>query len=158
VPDPTLTISTRFLAPVEEVWRIKTDPALLDAEFRPDHFRLDAAAFARLFQGTLPFTLPAKLHLLGLPIGLPWPVTIDVAEPLVRYRDRSTNLLYRAFAHEHLFTPDDGGCLYTDRVTFTPRFLPGIVAALTRSTFRRRHANAARHLPVDPTHVGRLSG
>lgn len=155
-----LRVWTRFLAPVEEVWRIKTDPSLVEAEFMPLlSFRLPAE-LATLAAGAAPpvGTLSARLGPPGLAL-LPWPVTLSDVEPGRRFVDTSANALYRDWRHEHRLEPTPDGCRYIDAVTFTPA-LPAqkLAAILTRRLFLHRHRRAAALLPTDPqaTAVGVL--
>lgn len=153
-----LRVWTRFFASPEEVWRVKTDPATVEAEFLPHRFRLGAPAD---LSGALepPVHLDASIAFFGLPPALRWPSEIVEWVPGERFRDRSENLLFREFDHLHLLEPTPDGCRYVDAVTFTPA-LPAqkLTAILTRRLFLARHRAAATRLPADPqaTAVGVL--
>lgn len=147
-----LRVWTRFLAPVAEVWRIKTEGPSLRGEFPAWlPFRVDdEAALERAFSACEPCEVRGSLGL-----GIPWPLRLEAVEPGVRYRDSSQNALYRRFEHEHIFEPTRDGCRYIDDVIFEPA-LPA-AKALALSTlwlFQGRHRRAARLLPVDPQSVG----
>jgi ligand-binding SRPBCC domain-containing protein len=152
-----LRVWTRFLAPVEDVWRLKTDGAALAAEFRPFwSFRVDdAEAYARAFAEGRPHEADGRLCPRGWPIGVRWPLRMESVEPGVSYRDTSQNRLYRRFEHTHLFEPTPDGCRYVDAVTFTPA-LPAqkLAAILTRRFFVHRHQVAATRLKADPQATG----
>lgn len=152
-----LRVWTRFLAPVDDVWRLKTDPAALAAEFRPYwSFRVkDAEAHARAFAEGRASEVEGRLCPRGWPVGLRWPLRVEAVEPGVSYRDSSANRLYTRFEHTHLFEPTPDGCRYVDVVTFTPA-LPAqkIAAILTRRFFVHRHHVAAARLPADPQATG----
>ena len=155
-----LRVWTRFLAPVEEVWRIKTDLGLLSAEFGPIFaFRAGSGAMPPHPFERAPLSTKASFGLSLLPFGIPWPLELTESEPMRRYVDTSQNLLYREWRHEHLFEPTPDGCRYMDAVTFIPA-LPAqkLAAILTRRVFLHRHLRAAKHLPADPqaTAVGVL--
>ena len=152
-----LRVWTRFLAPGAEVWKLKTDLAALSAEFRP------WAAFGGVDPGALNGPVPsqhlAKLRPLGLPGGFAWPLTLEVVEPEVRFRDTSTSALFSRFEHDHVFEPTPDGCRYIDVVTFTPTFpAQKLAAIMTRRMFVHHHTVAAKRLPTDPqaTAVGML--
>lgn len=155
-----LRVWTRFLAPIDEVWKLETDPAEISAGFRPlATFRFsDEAALARALAGEVPVTVDARFGF-G-PVGVvAWPSTLDVVEPGKRFRDTSENALFSRWEHEHLFEETPDGCRYVDAVTFTPK-LPAqkIMAIATQRMFQRRHRAAAKRLPTDPqaTAVGVL--
>lgn len=151
-----LRVWTRFLAPVADVWRLKTDPARVEEEFRPHRFRLgDPAALTRAVAGEVPTHVDASLAFAGLPVALAWPIELVEAVPMERFRDQSSNRLFRDFDHLHLFEPTSDGCRYVDAVTFTPA-LPAqkLTAILTRRLFVQRHRAAAAHLPADPQATG----
>lgn len=157
-----LRVWTRFLAPVEEVWRLKTDLGQIAAEFAPLlSFRLPKELSGLSADAPPPMPLgplPARLGPPGLPL-LPWPLTVAEVDPRRRYVDTSANALYRDWRHEHRFEPTPDGCRYIDAVTFTPA-LPAqkLAAILTRRLFLHRHLRASRLLPADPqaTAVGVL--
>ncbi len=152
-----LTVWTRFRAPVEAVWDLKTDPLALAREFLP-WIRVEAKdvdglrrALRQTGKGTFPGRVTGPLGL----IGVAWPFSIQGTEPPRWYRDGSSNLLYADFQHEHRFEPiPGGGCRYVDEVVFTPRAGPSRLSAeLTRALFVHRHHRAARELPVEPDAV-----
>jgi len=153
-----LSVWTRYAAPVDEVWRLKTDVHFLADELGP-WLRLRADDPNQLQQalrhtggGVYSGRMAGPLGL----VGLRWPLEVRSSEPLVAYCDSSSNLLYAHFEHRHLFQPtDDDHVRYVDEVVFTPALRPDrLWARLTERTFVRRHHRAARHLAVDPGVVG----
>lgn len=149
-----LRVWTRFLAPVDRVWALKTDPAALADEFRPSmRFSVpDVDALRRALQdGEVPKDLDARLLPGGAPPGVPWPIHFDRWERNKVYRDTSENALYARYEHEHLFEETPDGCRYVDAVTFTPRNpLQKASAIATQRFFQHRHRVAAKRLPSDP--------
>lgn len=148
-----LRVWTRFLAPVKEVWAIKTDMKALSEEFEPwCTFRAAGEVPADPFVG--PGQFQARFGVLGLPI-LPWPIDLKEVVPQERFVDHSQNALYSRFEHQHLFEETPDGCRYIDAVTFVPT-LPAqkLSAILTQRVFRHRHQVAARRLPTDPQVTG----
>lgn len=148
-----LRVWTRFLDPPERVWAVKTDPALLRAEFPAwAPFSVDEPdTLLAAFRRSEPARVEGRMGLLRLA----WPMHLEVVEPHTRYRDTSSNQLFSRFEHEHLFEPTSDGTRYIDAVTFTPR-LPAAKAAaiLTQRLFVRRHRAAAKHLQADARTVG----
>jgi ligand-binding SRPBCC domain-containing protein len=151
-----LRVWTRFLAPIDEVWKLKTDPDELEAEFRPwASLRVDRAAIARALAGEVPCEVAMRLGPGPVGVGIAWPATVDVAEPMKRFRDTSTNALYSRWEHEHLFEETPDGCRYVDAVTFVSRSpLQKLSAIATQRVFQHRHAVAAKRLPTDPQATG----
>lgn len=140
-----LRVWTRFLAPVEDVWRLKTDPKRISEEFSPlASFRLIGDSFHGVGSYKARFGPP------GLPM-MEWPVELEVWEEGVRFVYSSKNLLYAAFRHEHSFETTPEGCRYIDEVQFTSK-LPAQKAAaiMLQRLFQHRHRVSARHLPSDP--------
>lgn len=140
-----LRVWTRFLAPVEEVWKIKTDLRHISAEFGPWlSFQTVGDAIVS------PGHWDARFGLRGLAL-LPWPIELTEVLPGERFVDTSQNALYRRFEHQHLFEPTPDGCRYIDAVTFESA-LPAqkLSAILTQRVFLHRHRVAARLLPTDP--------
>lgn len=147
-----LRVWTRFLAPVEDVWRLKTDPARISEEFLPyASFRIqDDAALAQLLATGAPGELSASFKLgRALPVG--WPIRVESVVPNVSFRDTSVNKLYARFEHDHLFETTPDGCRYVDAVTFVSTLpLQKATAIATKRMFEHRHRVAAKHLPTDP--------
>jgi ligand-binding SRPBCC domain-containing protein len=152
-----LRVWTRFLAPVEDVWRLKTDPEALAAEFLPYvSFRVDdAESYVRAFAEGRAVEAAGRLCPRGWPVGVRWPMRLESVDPGTSYRDSSTNRLYTRFEHTHLFEPTPDGCRYVDAVTFTPA-LPAqkLAAILTRRFFVHRHRVAAGRLRADQQATG----
>lgn len=147
-----LRVWTRFLAPPEQVWALKTDLDRLSQELWPLVLAFEdrAAVLAALQQGR-PGSFPARLY----PPGIRWVTELTEIVPGQRFVDRSRNALYRDFEHRHLVEPSQDGTRYVDDVTFTPAGpCPDLVVRLTRHSFQRRHRRAARHLPHDPRATG----
>ncbi len=152
-----LRVWTRFLAPPDQVWLLKTDPAALAAEFRPFlSLRVgDPRPLADALDRGEPATVDARLCPRGLPFGVRWPIHLRGGTRPTVYTDASENRIYSRFEHEHRFEPTSDGCRYLDAVTFVPA-LPAskLVAILTRRFFVHRHTVAARRLPSDPQATG----
>jgi len=144
---------TRFFAPVEAVWQLKTSPADNRAEFRPwFHFHISNAAglFAAIQAGQTP-----SAQAWMIPPGIAWPLTVVRNEPGVLFEDHSQNMLYSRFEHQHLFQQTPDGCRYIDDVIFTPRLPTAKLAAIvTQHLFIHRHRVAARSLDADTRTVG----
>jgi ligand-binding SRPBCC domain-containing protein len=143
-----LRVWTRFYAPVDEVWRLKTDPALLAAEFRPwFHFHVpDRKGMVEAISAGAPGDFQARL----IPPGVAWPIRLEAVDRPRGYVDSSTNALFPLFRHEHVLQPTDDGCRYVDQVVFSTS-LPAqkLVAIFTQRLFVHRHRVAARSLPTD---------
>lgn len=159
--DPTtpyrwrLRVWTRFLAPVDQVWQVKTDMAVARREFWPffdfkvdDPHRLSRAVRF----GLVPETFQARLW----PWPVAWQTELVEAIPGQRFVDRSQNALFQAFEHRHLFEASEDGSRYIDDVRFTPADgLPQRLAArLTARLFVHRHRQAAGQLPHDERATG----
>ncbi len=142
-----LRVSTRFKAPLEEVWALKTDPEKLRQEFQPWlHLSVaDAPALAQALQGKgLPRTIDCRIW------GLPWPIEVTECSPGARFCDRSENALFDLWEHEHRFEQASDAAFYLDAVTFTPRWgPPHLVARAVEALFVHRHRKAAQQLPTD---------
>lgn len=147
-----LRVWTRFLAPVEDVWALKTDPDAIMAEFRPLHsFVLkDADAVRRALGGAVPTEIAASLRL-GRLIPIAWPSRVEAAVKGESFRDTSTNALFSRWEHDHVFEVTPDGCRYLDAITFTST-LPAqkATAIVVKRLFEHRHAVAAKRLPTDP--------
>lgn len=151
-----LRVWTRFLVPVEEVWQLKTDRAWIEAEFAPHRFRLGGdGSLDRLEGVTLPLRVDSSIAFFGVLPAVSWPTELVEWVPGERFRDRSSNRLFREFDHVHHFERTPDGCRYIDAVTFTPA-LPAqkLTAILTRRLFLARHRAAARRLKADPQATG----
>jgi ligand-binding SRPBCC domain-containing protein len=145
---------TRFFAPPEEVWALKTDPAAIAAEFAPWlAFRMDGDALTRCLASGGEGHIPARFGPL-LPL-VSWPVALKGGTRPERFTDHSQNALFTRFEHDHLFEPGaDGSTRYIDAVTFTPAMLPKFSALILQRVFRHRHAVAAKRIPTDPQVTG----
>lgn len=147
-----LRVWTRFLAPVADVWALKTDPAAIQAEFRPwMAFCLpEGDALARALAGNVPTDLACSLRL-GRVLPVAWPARVESAVKHQSYRDTSTNKLFSRFEHDHLFEVTPDGCRYVDAVTFTSTApAQKVFAIATQRLFQHRHTVAAKRLPTDP--------
>lgn len=150
-----LRVWTRFFAPVEDVWKLKTDPAAIMAEFRPySSFCIDDAGLREALGGKVPVDLKASLRL-GRMLPVAWPLRLESVKVNASFRDTSANRLFSRFEHDHIFEPTVDGCRYIDAVTFTST-VPAqkITAILTKRLFEHRHAVAAKALPTDPQATG----
>lgn len=150
-----LRVWTRFLAPLEDVWKLKTDPAAIAAEFRPYHsFSMNDEAIRAALGGDVPADIPASFRV-GRMVPIAWPIHLAAAQHHVSYRDTSTNQLFSRFEHDHLFEVTPDGCRYIDAVTFVST-VPAqkLTAILLKRMFEHRHAVAARALPTDPQATG----
>lgn len=140
-----LRVWTRFLAPVEDVWRLKTDPKQISAEFFPfASFRLEGELRTEVGRMSARFGPP------GLPL-MPWPVELERWEEGKIFVDSSENLLYSKFRHEHIFEATPDGCRYIDQVNFSGTLPTQKLAAIAlQRLFQHRHRVAAKKLPSDP--------
>jgi ligand-binding SRPBCC domain-containing protein len=146
-----LRVWTRFLAPVEEVWALKTDPRAIVAEFRPHGFSMAETDLAAALAGKVPADIAATFRFGGIPPGISWPIRLESVVEHQRYRDTSTNALYSRWEHDHVFETTPDGCRYVDAVTFTSTApLQKLFAILTKRTFERRHRIAAKRIATDP--------
>jgi len=148
-----LLVWTRYFASVEAVWSLKTDPVALADEFRPYvffHMKKTDEFSTAMAQGQ-PFAAEARL----MPWGIRWPMKMEEVVPHVRFRDTSSNRLYKNFEHVHLFEETSDGCRYIDQVTFTPA-LPAnkLIAIFTKRLFEHRHRVAAGRLSADRRTIG----
>ncbi|MDP2308158.1 MAG: hypothetical protein Q8P18_19215 [Pseudomonadota bacterium] len=147
-----LRVWTRFLAPREDVWALKTDAAAIEAEFRPwMSFCLPKGdELARALGGAAPVDLPCTLRI-GRVLPIAWPARLESAVLHESFRDTSTNALYSRFEHDHLFEVTPDGCRYIDSVTFTSTSpAQKWFAIATQRLFQHRHTVAAKRLPTDP--------
>ena len=145
-----LRVWTRFFAPPDRVWALKSDPAAIEAEFplwAPFSLGDKAALAAAIAAG--------QGELRGRLGPLPWPLRLVGVQPGQSFEDRSENALFSRWEHVHTVEPTPDGARYIDAVTFTPA-LPGpkFVAIGVKGLFVARHRAAARHLPADALTVG----
>lgn len=145
---------TRFHAPMDEVWRWKTDAANLDAERAPALALrgVDRAALTAALRGEAPpGTLSARVALLGWLPGPSWPVEVVAQEPGRSVSVRSPdNPLFFIWEHERRIEQADGACRFMDAITFAPRIAPTrLVARAVEELFIHAHRQAARHFPTD---------
>lgn len=147
-PHWRLRVWTRFLAPVDQVWALKTDPERISDEFRPLRFVVDDAAGLR---AALASGGEGEFHARLWPLGLSWPIRLSEVEPGRSFVDRSQNALFQTFEHRHLVEATQDGARYVDDLLLCPT-APGAAmkVELVRRLFERRHRRAARHLPHDP--------
>jgi ligand-binding SRPBCC domain-containing protein len=143
-----LRVWTRFYAPPDDVWRLKTDPKHLQAEFRP-YFYLhvpDSKGLVEAFAAGAPGHFDGRL----IPPGVSWPIELETVERPSRYADSSSNALFPMFQHDHRIQTTDDGCRYIDEVIFSTS-LPAqkLVAIMLQRLFVHRHRVAARKLPTD---------
>lgn len=146
-----LRVWTRFYAPPERVWELKTDPAALSGEF-PLWMAVsfgDGAAFrSALMKG-------AGAELSGRVGPIPWPSKIEAVEAGHRFRESSTNAIFSRYEHEHLVEETPDGARYIDDIVFTPRTgLNKLTAIALQRTFQHRHRMSAIRLPADTRTVG----
>ncbi|MDP6932127.1 MAG: hypothetical protein QGG40_04385 [Myxococcota bacterium] len=147
-----LRVWTRFLAPVDEVWKLKTDPAALACESAP-YLRLRVKQpdqFDQMMSGENREPVEAKLCLLGLPVGLPYKGQLIEYSSGEYFRDEGRTPLYTQFEHGHFFEETPDGTRYIDEVVFTPALpMAKLSAVLTEKLFVHRHKVAAERLPTD---------
>lgn len=145
-----LRVWTRFFAPPERVWAMKTDPAALAAEFPAwAPFSVgDTAAFAAALAQARPLEGQGRLGV------LPWPVALTAVDPGRSFTDTSSNALYSRWEHQHIVEPTGDGARYIDAVTFTPRLPAKLSAILTQRFFIQRHVRAAAAIDADARTVG----
>lgn len=152
-----LNVWTRFAAPLEEVWRLETDPRLLNEGLRPFRMKLDdPEALQRALREGRAARFDTRL---GGPLGLltvAWPMDVEASTPMREFRDTSSNALFAEWSHRHRLEPTvDGKVRYVDEVRFLPAIGPEkVVVEAMRRLFVRRHRVAAKKLAVDPNVVG----
>lgn len=73
-------------------------------------------------------------------------LTLVEMEPGRRFLERSRMLTQAEWEHERIVEPDEGGCVISDRVRFTPRvaLLGPVFLAIFGLAFRLRHRNLER--------------
>lgn len=151
-----LRVWTRFLAPVADVWRIKTDPALLAEEFAPygSNGLTHTDVLQRALAGEVPASGEGTLRIGGF-VPVAWPVTITEVTHHASFRDTSVNKLFSRYEHEHLFEETPDGCRYVDAITFVSTApAQKLTAILVKRLFEHRHRVAAKRLPTDPEATG----
>jgi ligand-binding SRPBCC domain-containing protein len=151
-----LRVWTRFFAPLEDVWALKTDPAAIQAELQPwSSFSIkDGDALRRALGGDVPVDLSASLRL-GQILPVSWPIHLASVVKHASFRDTSTNALFARFEHDHLFEVTPDGCRYVDAVTFTSKAPAQKLFAIgLQRHFQHRHAVAAKRLKTDPQATG----
>ena len=159
---PSSSYSHVFSLPagVEDVFRLFSDPGLLDA-LTPSWFELEPApGFPRpLAPGS---EITYRLRWRGLPLR--WTSRIVDWEPPHLLTYEQVRGPYRAFRHEHRFEAETGGTRVTDRVVFRA---PGgrlierlLVRPDLERIFRHRERAARRILGTRApgSRVGRCSG
>ena len=146
-----LRVSTRHLAPVEDVWAQKTRPVAVMAEFpfwapfsinRPDEV---AAAVA---DGATRLRVPARVGL------FPWEATVWVVEPGRSFSNIGTSALFHLFHHTHQLQPTADGTHSLDDLWFAPARGGDAFARMVKRVFVSRHRRAAQVLPAEPYSVG----
>jgi ligand-binding SRPBCC domain-containing protein len=149
------TISLRFesklRAPRAAVWDWITSLQGISAELRPllrmtaprgvgsiTDLRIEAGR--RLFR--------SRVYLFGaLPIDRS-DLTLLELEPGQGFLEQSPMLSMRLWRHERRILDcagDPGAVLLTDQLTFTPRWMPGLVGWFLRQVFRHRHSVLRAH-------------
>jgi ligand-binding SRPBCC domain-containing protein len=152
----SLRVWTRHLEPPELVWAHKTDPEMLAAEFRPLVSMTMSEGDRRAMEQSLSSNASLmQLELRIAPMGLRWPMELELLEPGRAYRDTSRNRIYRQWEHEHRLIPASDGCLYVDEIRFVPA-LPGHLrwARLTARLMQHRHRRASEWLKGEKGSVG----
>jgi len=150
-PAYRLRVSTRYLAPVEDVWAQKSDPHAIMAEFPPwVPFRINRPAdlLSAWADGAHSVRSPARIG------PIPWEVQVRLLEPGRAFEDRGASKLFSLFVHTHTLEPTRDGTRYLDDLWFTPTFAPELVARTVRRVFVARHRRSARVLLADPQSVG----
>lgn len=155
LPQWRLRVWTRFLAPLDQVWQVKTDLAFARQEFWPCFdFRVDDPDGLRdaVRGGDAPRGFEARLW----PWGLRWHTELVESVPMQRFTDSSRNRLFASFEHQHIFEATADGTRYIDDVCFAPApgLPPRLVARLTARLFAHRHKQAGKHLPHDERATG----
>lgn len=151
-----LRVWTRYRCDARRVWSYKTDPEMLAREFRPYLYltmsSADQDAVRQVLQSE---SGRASVQARLLPMGLRWPMDVEVITPGLHYRDTSTNALFRHWTHEHQLVVASDGCMYVDEVVFQPALPYCKATALTMERLMtHRHRVAADHLPAEAGGVG----
>jgi hypothetical protein len=69
-------------------------------------------------------------------------VTVDRVDPAARIvQTREHGRSIRRWDHWLTVTPDDGGCIWTDRVVIDSGWLGPVMVRIARSLYRARHRN-----------------
>lgn len=152
----SLRVWSRFLCPPADVWALKTDPEALRHEFAPFlAFRMSDADRTQMINCLSDRRGPAEVEAMLLPMGVRWPMMLQLITPGAHYRDSSKNRIYTDWVHDHVLSPASDGCLYLDEVRFrTPSYGGAALASLTQRLLKHRHRVAAQWLPCEDGTVG----
>ncbi len=152
-PQYRLLVSTRFLAPMADVWRVFTDPSAIMASFplwAPFRFSRPAEVQAALTDGAATLRIPARYG------PLSWTAHFTLKAAGQAYTHVGETSLYPYFHHTLRLEPASDGTRLVEDVWFAPAACPGPAAQWTARTFQARHTRAARNLPADARTVGHL--
>lgn len=147
-----LRVSTRFFAPLADVWRVKTDVDKLEQELAPWlRARLDRDQLQRGLRGQDVGPIDIQFLALGVIPAPAWELTLTEFRERQEFVDTSTNALFEHWEHRHIVQEASDGVRYVDAITFTPRRRPTRWAArLVEELFIHRHKRAAREFETDP--------
>ena len=148
-----LRVSTRFYAPLEEVWKAKTDVDHLEAELHPWlRATLDKDQLRAGLRGEgIPRSLPIRFWGLGV-VPLPeWPLELVEYEDNKRFVDTtSENPLFHEWEHRHNIQEASDAVRYWDEITVSPRYgPPRLVARTVERLFKHRHRKTAEKFDTD---------
>ncbi len=142
-----LRVWTRFFAPPDQVWALKTDPQRLREELSPLRLVVqDSQGLHEALASGREGSFQARLW----PLGLSWPFQVSEIEPGRSFLDCSSNALFHRFEHRHLVEATEEGSRYIDDLLLGPTSPAAATKVdMLRRLFQRRHLRAARHLPHD---------
>jgi ligand-binding SRPBCC domain-containing protein len=146
-----VTVTSRVAAPPERVWEHARTMAGVNHELAP-FVRMHVPREARgltiddaplgevaLRSVLLAFgVVPFDRHDLVLE-------RVDATPPRLGFLERSSSVLQRSWEHERSIVGDGSGALVTDRVVFSPRWVPArLVRPVVAALFRHRHRRLVR--------------
>ncbi|MCP4915406.1 MAG: hypothetical protein GY913_00650 [Proteobacteria bacterium] len=146
-----LRVSTRFFAPLEDVWRAKTDVDKLEDELHPWlRARIDQDKLQRGLRGEDVGPVDIRFMFLGVIPAPAWELNLTEFRERQEFVDVSENAVFSQWEHRHIVQQTDDAVRYLDAITFTPRRRPTRwVARFVEELFIHRHKRTARHFETD---------
>ena len=146
-----LRVSTRFFAPLEDIWRAKTDVDQLEDELHPWlRARLDREQLQRGLRGESVGTIDIQFMALGLIPAPAWPLELTEFRERQEFVDTSENAVFEQWEHRHIVEQGQDAVRYLDAITFTPRRKPTrLVARFVEELFIHRHKRTAARFDTD---------
>jgi len=148
-----LRVSTRFYAPLEDVWRAKTDVDQLENELHPwlrATLNKDDLQAGLRGEG-IPRSLPVRFWGLGVVPFPDWPLELVKYEHNRIFVDTTReNPLFHEWEHRHNIEEASDAVRYWDAITFSPKWgPPHLVARSIERLFRHRHRKTAAMFETD---------